>query len=51
MNDKLPKPLPAIPMSIEVSPASVVGSRDGAGAGDHDEPLGGFRVHQFSTVN
>jgi hypothetical protein len=25
------------------------GSLDGAGAGDHDEPFGGFRSYQFST--
>ena len=25
------------------------GSLDGAGAGDHDEPFGGFQPYQFST--
>jgi len=25
------------------------GSLDGAGAGDHDEPFGGFQAYQFST--
>lgn len=25
------------------------GSRDGTGAGDHDEPFAGFRPYQFST--
>jgi hypothetical protein len=26
------------------------GSLDGAGAGDHDEPFGGFHAYQFNTL-
>jgi len=49
MTDRPPQPLPASAMPIEVSPASTVGSQDGTGAGDHDQPFGGFRAYQFST--
>jgi hypothetical protein len=34
---------------ISTSNRSPRGSLDGLGAGDHDEPFGGFRSYQFST--
>ena len=34
---------------ISTSNRSPRGSLDGIGAGDHDEPFGGFRAYQFST--
>ena len=37
--------------SLPTSSASVDerGSKDGEGAGDHDEPFAGFRAYRFST--
>jgi hypothetical protein len=29
--------------------ASLAGSRDGQGAGDHDQPFSGYRPYHFST--
>jgi hypothetical protein len=31
-------------------PTQAGGSRDGNGAGDHDEPFGGWRSYHFSTA-
>ncbi|HLZ22645.1 MAG TPA: hypothetical protein VKQ30_11040 [Ktedonobacterales bacterium] len=39
-----PSPAPG-----RISPAALVGSKDSAGARDHDQPFAGFRAYQFST--
>ena len=36
--------LPAVALS-----GRKTGSKDGEGAGDHDQPFAGFRAYQFST--
>jgi hypothetical protein len=35
--------------SRSIGDSSPHGSLDGAGAGDHDQPFGGFRSYHFST--
>jgi hypothetical protein len=50
MNDKEPlQPFHATPAPGHISPAAFVGSKDGAGAGDHDQHFTNFRAYQFST--
>jgi hypothetical protein len=36
-------------MYEQARPTSEPGTRDGAGAGDHDQPFVGSRVYHFST--
>jgi hypothetical protein len=40
---------PSSPRPPDTAPTAQLGSHDGQGAGDHDQPFFGFRAYQFRT--
>ncbi|MBV9322973.1 MAG: hypothetical protein JO352_04175 [Chloroflexi bacterium] len=41
--------LPSSPLPPDAAPIAPIGSHDGQGAGDHDQPFFGFRAYHFRT--
>ena len=48
-NEEPLQPLYPTPAPGRIRSAAWEGSKDGVGAGDHDQPFAGFRAYQFST--